>query len=99
MRKKKGKNSLMSLKIDLSKAYDQISWDFLRMVLVKAGLPEKCLSLAISCVTYFELVVLWNGKKKWKPIKIRRRCPSISHLFFAVDLVLFAEAYLDYAGS
>ena len=30
--------------------------------------------------------------KKWKPIKIGRKCPPISNLFFADDLIFFAEA-------
>ncbi|KAK9277915.1 hypothetical protein L1049_027472 [Liquidambar formosana] len=40
MKKKEGRSGLMVIKVDLAKAYDQISWDFLRSVLVEIGLPH-----------------------------------------------------------
>ncbi|XP_061368484.1 uncharacterized protein LOC133311446 [Gastrolobium bilobum] len=35
------------------------------------------------------------GKKNWKPIKAGRSGPQISHLMFADDIILFAEASLS----
>ena len=37
-------------------------------------------------------------KKEWRPINLRRGGPAISHLFFADDLVLFAEVSLNQAS-
>ena len=32
------------------------------------------------------------AKDKWKPIRLSRNCPPLSHLFFVNDLLLFIEA-------
>lgn len=31
------------------------------------------------------------GANHWKPFKVARNCPGISHVFFVVDLFLFGE--------
>lgn len=31
-------------------------------------------------------------ERKWKPIKITRRGPKLTHICFSIDLILFAEA-------
>ncbi|KAK3221018.1 hypothetical protein Dsin_014988 [Dipteronia sinensis] len=33
----------------------------------------------------------------WKPVKISRKCPAISHMFFADDLILFGQASMQQA--
>lgn len=136
MRSKGGKKGWMALKIDLEKAYDRLSWNFIKDTLVDIGLPDRFIQLIWYCISTSSMQVLWNGEAledfsptrgirqgdpispylfvlcierpfqsvekevgdgNWKPIQIARGGPKISHLAFADDLLLFAEANLDQA--
>lgn len=117
------------IKIDLEKAYDRISWSFLRQMLELAQLPTKLINVIMKCQTMGRMDLTMNGSSAgkfmpsrgikqgdplspylfvicmellshiiqtevqagtWKPIKIED--VQLSHLFFADDLILFAEA-------
>ncbi|XP_074277084.1 uncharacterized protein LOC141600738 [Silene latifolia] len=45
----------------MSKAYNRVRWDFLRVVLIKVGLPCRMVELIISCVNTVSYQVLFNG--------------------------------------
>jgi hypothetical protein len=46
----KGRNSFMALKIDMSKAYDRLEWDFLEAMMRKLGFADRWVRLLMNCV-------------------------------------------------
>ncbi|XP_057419083.1 uncharacterized protein LOC130713326 [Lotus japonicus] len=59
---KKGRG-LVAIKIDLEKAYDRVSWDFLRATLYDFGFPPRLVDLIMWGVKCPKLSILWNGSK------------------------------------
>ncbi|XP_016168765.1 uncharacterized protein LOC107611342 [Arachis ipaensis] len=111
MRQKNGKKGWMAIKIDLEKAYDRLKECFIKETLADIGLPQNFVNLILSCILTARMRVLWNGEELeeftpsravdhgfWKPIRLKKDGPPISHLCFADDIILFAEANLEQAN-
>ena len=52
-------------KVDLLKAYDRVSWDFLRLVLLQVGLILEATNWIMWCVNSVSFVILVNGKPSY----------------------------------
>jgi hypothetical protein len=56
------KMQAMILKIDLKKAYDCISWDYIRLVLLQCGFGLPTTKWIMGCISSATYVVLVNGE-------------------------------------
>ncbi|GKU87265.1 hypothetical protein SLEP1_g1695 [Rubroshorea leprosula] len=63
MRRMKGRIGAATFKIDLHKAFDSISWDFLLEVLVDFNIPAPLIRLIMFSISSLKLSVLWNGNE------------------------------------
>ena len=55
------KLNALILKMDLVKAHDMVNWVFLRLVLLRIGLPLEVTDSIMACATATCFVVLVNG--------------------------------------
>ena len=48
---KNAKKGSLALKLDISKTYDQVEWNFLQGIMVKLGFLETWINWVMGCVT------------------------------------------------
>ena len=68
-RKKGRKKGFGVLKVDMCKAYDRVSWKFLKAVLLAMNFSRYWVNLIIGCVSTIQFSILVNGcpTKSFKP--------------------------------
>ncbi|XP_071909715.1 uncharacterized protein [Coffea arabica] len=73
---KKVRGSNVALKLDMSKAYDRVSWIFLLRVLRAFGFSEVWIDMQNTSIS---------------PYFVARRCLLITHLAYADDVIIFTK--------
>nr|KYP44736.1 hypothetical protein KK1_033750 [Cajanus cajan] len=62
MRFKSSKRGWMTIKVDLEKAYDHLSWQFVKETLLAIDLPYNFVDLVYTYISSPTMHVLWNGE-------------------------------------
>ena len=81
---KSKKANFMTLKLDMSKAYDKVEWRFLIEVMRKMGFCETWIAIIFECISTISYSILENGELKgdiYPTWGIRQGDPLSSYLF------------------
>ena len=60
--RRRGKVGHMAVKLDISKAYDKVEWNFLEKIMLSLGFPAQWVDLAMSKVRSVSFSVIVNGE-------------------------------------
>ncbi len=93
---------LVFLKLDFTKAYVKVGWDFMSLAMEKMGMAMEFINMVKLLLKNEEAIICINGSitKAFKIKRgVRQGCPLAPYLFILVDQVLnFIVGIRGYQG-
>lgn len=83
--KKVGKKGFMTIKLDMSKAYNRVQWNFIKQVMLRMDFATRHIETIMKCITTVSYSVVMNGQleAKFQPCRgLRQGDPLIPFLVF-----------------